>query len=309
MRDLRVQFGRLHAVSGISLDVWPGEFLGIVGESGSGKSVAARSVINLLPSSAKRSGDVFFEGRSVFSMSEAQLKHLRGGEIGFVFQDAIAALDPVYTIGTQLMEVLRAGGEWKGKAAARQRALDLLAEVGIADPERCFISYPHQLSGGMKQRVVIAAALISNPKLIVADEPTTALDVTVQKQVLELLQKVAVSRGVAVILITHDLGVVAEVCHRVAVFYGGLLVEETVTETLFNRPRHPYTAALIESLPRLGRRVPFKSIPGSPPRILAALAACPFQPRCSNAVPGCTEAVPAETGDATHRFRCLNPRP
>jgi oligopeptide/dipeptide ABC transporter ATP-binding protein len=308
VRDLRVRFGKLHAVSGISFDVWPGEFLGIVGESGSGKSVAARSVINLLPATAKRSGDISFEGRDVFAMGDAQLRRLRGGEIGFVFQDAIAALDPVYTIGAQLIEVMRAGGKAVTKAAARQRALDLLAEVGIVDPERCFISYPHQLSGGMKQRVVIAAALISNPKLIVADEPTTALDVTVQKQVLELLQQIAVARGVAVILITHDLGVVAEVCHRVAVFYGGLLVEEANTETLFREPRHPYTAALIASLPRLGRRVPFKSIPGSPPRILEPLASCPFHPRCSNAIDTCKQAVPPEMGDATHRYRCVNPR-
>jgi oligopeptide/dipeptide ABC transporter ATP-binding protein len=193
--------------------------------------------------------------------------------------------------------------------APRRRAHELLAEVGISDPERCLASYPHQLSGGMKQRVVIAAALISDPELIIADEPTTALDVTVQRQVLDLLQRVVASRGVSAILITHDLGVVAEVCDRVAVFYGGMIVEEAATETLFLRPRHPYTAALLDSVPKLGTRKAFKAIPGTPPKILDDVRSCPFQPRCGRALPVCSAAMPPDFWADAGRFRCHNPLP
>ncbi|MCL4186914.1 MAG: ABC transporter ATP-binding protein [Rhodobacteraceae bacterium] len=309
VEDLRVRFGPTHAVSGVSFQLRPGEFYGIVGESGSGKSVTARAIVNLLSASATVSGAIRFRGEDVLAASEARLQQLRGAEIGFVFQDAIAALDPVYTVGSQLVEALRAGPQRLGRAASVARAGALLAEVGIADPGRCMASYPHQLSGGMRQRVVIAAALISGPSLVIADEPTTALDVTVQRQVLDLLRGIATARGLAVILITHDLGVIAQVCHRVAVFYGGLMVEEADTRSLFRNPRHPYTAALIESLPQLGRRVPFRAIPGVPPQIRAPLAACPFAPRCSRVLPVCTARVPEETLAGDRRHRCANPRP
>lgn len=305
--DLAVRFGPVRAVSGVSYTLWPGEFLGIVGESGSGKSVAARALINLMPASAKVSGAVHFRGEDVLAFGRARLRRLRGSQIGFIFQDALAALDPVYSVGAQLMEVCRAKSRDVSRQSARERALSLLAEVGIADPERCFASYPHQLSGGMKQRVVIAAALISDPDLIIADEPTTALDVTVQRQVLDLLRDVAAARGVAVILITHDLGVVAETCDRVAVFYGGLIVEEAETVALFETPRHPYTAALLGSLPKLGSDEGFVAIPGAPPRIVADLTACPFAPRCARVIPECTEAVPPETVEDGRRYRCVNP--
>ncbi len=304
--DLRVRFGRIRAVSGVSFAVRPGEFYGIVGESGSGKSVAVRSIISLIPDHAEVAGEVRVQGEPVLRAPEPRLRRLRGSEIGFVFQDALAALDPVYTVGAQLLEASRAGSDRLTRAEATQRALDLLAEVGINDPARCLASYPHQLSGGMRQRVVIAAALISRPKIVIADEPTTALDVTVQKQVLGILKGIA-AQGVAVILITHDLGVVAEVCDRVAVFYGGLLVEEAEVRTLFTRPRHPYTAALLDSLPQIAGKRALRAIPGMPPKIDGELAACPFQPRCAAAVAVCAEAVPPETRLPGRRLRCANP--
>lgn len=307
VQDLSVRFGPVRAVSNVSYRLWPGEFLGIVGESGSGKSVAARALINLISASARVKGAVRFNGEDVLGFGPARLRSLRGSQIGFIFQDALAALDPVYSIGAQLVEVCRAKSQSMSRKDARARALSLLDEVGISDPERCFASYPHQLSGGMKQRVVIAAALISDPVLIIADEPTTALDVTVQRQVLDLLRDVAEARGVAVILITHDLGVVAETCDRVLVFYGGQIVEEAETRALFRAPRHPYTAALLHSLPKLGSGEGFVAIPGAPPLIVAEPAACPFAPRCARVLPACTDALPPETIDAGRRYRCLNP--
>ncbi len=309
VEDLSVRFGTLRAVSGVSFEVSKGEFFGIVGESGSGKSITARSLINLLPSSAVASGSVLFREQDVLRASGKDLRSLRGRAIGFVFQDAVAALDPVYTIGAQLVEAYMASTPGVSVGVARRRANDLLAEVGISDPERCLASYPHQLSGGMKQRVVIAAALISDPELIIADEPTTALDVTVQRQVLELLQGVVANRGVSAIIITHDLGVVAEVCDRVAVFYGGMIIEEADTETLFSRPRHPYTSALLDSLPKLGTRKAFKAIPGAPPKISKDVGSCPFQPRCARAMPECSAAMPPDIWADAGRFRCHNPLP
>lgn len=306
--DLKVRFGRVRAVSGVSFEVGRGEIYGIVGESGSGKSVVARSIISLLPDHAEITGAVRFQGENVLRAPERRLRRLRGSDVGFVFQDALAALDPVYTVGAQLIEVARTSPNWTGRAQATAQAHELLSLVGIADPARCLASYPHQLSGGMRQRVVIAAALTSDPKLIIADEPTTALDVTVQRQVLDILRKIA-ARGVAVILITHDLGVVAEVCDRVGVFYGGLLVEEAPVRELFTEPRHPYTAALLDSLPQIGSVRPFRAIPGMPPRIDAELAACPFAPRCAQAFSACNDGVPAEVAVGPRRFRCVRPLP
>lgn len=309
VNDLNVRFGPVRAVSGVSFAVNRGEFYGIVGESGSGKSITARSIINLLPPAARSSGRVLFEGQDVLSASPAELRKLRGAGIGFIFQDAVAALDPVYTVGAQLAEVYRVNARVASPTQATQRAEALLEEVGINDPTRCLASYPHQLSGGMKQRVVIAAALIADPKLIIADEPTTALDVTVQKQVLELLQRIAAARGAAVIMITHDLGVVAEICDRTAVFYGGTVVEEADTTSLFLKTRHPYTAALIRSLPKLGVKEAFHAIPGSPPKIIDRLNECPFAPRCERAREECLSQLPPETCFQDHRFRCFHPQP
>lgn len=306
VEGLRVKIGNVRAVSGVRFSVRRGEFYGIVGESGSGKSVTARAIIDLLPSHAEVEGSITLDGRNLRELSSKKMQEVRGSSVGFVFQDALAALDPVYTVGDQLVEVLRAK-KTISKADATERATQLLTEVGIADPPRCMGSYPHQLSGGMRQRVVIAAALIADPDLIIADEPTTALDVTIQRQVLELLRKICDTRGTAVILITHDLAVVAETCDRVGVFYGGILVEEAATIDLFDSPRHPYTKALLKSLPKLGTTGNFEAIPGNPIRVQTKLDFCPFAARCSRVIPECTQEVPPERMLGAHRVRCFNP--
>jgi oligopeptide/dipeptide ABC transporter ATP-binding protein len=304
VRDLWVRIGPVAAVSGISLDIARGEFVGIVGESGSGKTVTARAILGLLPRHSQVSGSIRLGEEAITTASSRRLREIRGGEIGLVFQDALAALDPVHTIGDQLVEALRAHRDLT-RSQARTRAAELLNEVRIPRPVECLDRYPHQLSGGMRQRVVIASALIADPQLIIADEPTTALDVTVQKQVLDLLTQVCARRGASVLLITHDLAVVAQTCDRVAVFYGGLLVEEADTLTLFERPRHPYTQALLRSLPRLGVDEPFEAIPGQPAQISHRLTGCPFAPRCTFAVPSCEQEVPPEFRDGRGRHRCL----
>jgi oligopeptide/dipeptide ABC transporter ATP-binding protein len=306
IRNLAVHIGQTAAVSEISLDIFRGEFLGVVGESGSGKSVTARAVLGLLPAHARVTGSITLDGEELLGASDQRLRRVRGGKIGLVFQDALAALDPVYTVGDQLVEALLAHHELP-KKEARARAADLLAEVRIPQPVQHLSRYPHELSGGMRQRVVIASALIADPALILADEPTTALDVTVQRQVLDLIAEISASRGTAVMLITHDLSVVAETCDRVTVFYGGLLVEEAEAVTLFDSPRHPYTSALLRSLPRLGTQGPFEAIPGSPAQIRGELSSCPFAPRCSFVTEDCTTHVPREHSDAHGRHRCLRP--
>lgn len=304
VRDLAVQIGHVAAVSGISFDVRRGEFLGIVGESGSGKSVTARAILGLLPRSARVSGSVRLEGQELLGAPADVMRRIRGDRIGLVFQDALAALDPVYTVGQQLVEAARAHADIS-KKAARQLAADLLGEVGIPRPQERLDSFPHQLSGGQRQRVIIAAALIAEPDLIIADEPTTALDVTVQKQVLDLLAEVCQRREAAVMLVTHDLGVVAQTCDRVATFYGGLLVEEADVLALFDEPRHPYTRALLRSMPRLGEDTPFVAIPGSPAQVHGRLSGCPFAPRCAHAQAVCTQGVPPEFHEGPRRHRCV----
>lgn len=305
VRDLKVRLGESHAVSNVSFQVRKGEFYGIVGESGSGKSVTARSIIGLLPPYAEVSGEITFRQTNLSGASQNTLHRMRGSEIGFVFQDALAALDPVYTVGDQLREIALSNLDRVTKQEATALAIELLREVGIGEPEQCMKSYPHQLSGGMRQRVVIAAALIGDPYLIIADEPTTALDVTIQRQVLMLLRRVSERRGAAVILITHDLGVVAETCDRVGVFYGGLLVEEAETLSLFENPKHPYTKALIDTLPRLGVKGPFVAIPGTPIRVTSELEECPFAARCPLVIEECRVGVPIERVAEGHRVRCI----
>jgi len=304
VRDLSVRIGSVAAVSGVSFDVAPGEFVGVVGESGSGKSVTARAVLGLLPKHAEVRGSIKVDGEEIIGASRQRLRQIRGGKVGLVFQDALAALDPVYTVGDQLVEALRAHRDVSRKEA-RSRAAELLNEVRIPRPAEHLDSYPHQLSGGMRQRVVIASALIADPDLIIADEPTTALDVTVQRQVLDLIADISAKRGAAVLLITHDLGVVAQTCDRVAVFYGGLLVEEADAITLFEQARHPYTAALLRSLPRLGVDAPFEAIPGNPAQIRNRLTECPFAPRCPRVISACRDGVPPEYRDDRGRHRCL----
>lgn len=303
VEDLRVRFGDVSAVSGVSFQVAAGEIVGLVGESGAGKSITARAVIGLLPGYAEVSGSIRYRGEQLLGLPARRLRHIRGGEIGFVFQDALTALDPVYPIGTQMMEALRAHRPMS-RRQARQRAAELLDEVQIRDPVRCLTAYPHQLSGGMRQRVMIAISLIADPSLIIADEPTSALDVTVQHRVLGLLSDICESRGTAVLLITHDLGVVAQLCDRVLVLYGGIVVEESDVVSLFAKPRHPYTQALLRILPRLGNRGEPVPIPGSVTPVLGELDHCPFHLRCERAIAVCHTELPVQTGSAAARVRC-----
>ncbi len=300
--DLKTVFhtreGAVHAVNGVSFELSTGELLGVVGESGSGKSVTMMSLMNLLPTPPAEivQGRVIFEGRDVHAMPAEELRALRGGEIGFVFQDPMTSLNPVFTVGFQLIEPLR---EHLGlsKAEARERAAELLAKVGIPDPAARLDDYPHQFSGGMRQRVMIAIALACNPKVLIADEPTTALDVTIQAQILELVRELRRDRGMGIVWITHDLGVVAGIADRVIVMYGGQIVEHALVEDLFERPAHPYTRALLETLPGVDdtRADRLLSIAGQPPSLTTHPESCPFAPRCAHAFERCHQENPKVT--------------
>jgi peptide/nickel transport system ATP-binding protein/oligopeptide transport system ATP-binding protein len=309
VRDLRTWFytdqGVARAVDGVSFDVHPGETLGIVGESGCGKTVTSLSVLGLLPQPPAKIEDgssIRFQGTELVGAGERKLRALRGNDIAMIFQEPMSSLNPVYTVGNQIIEALRLHRGMDRKAA-RSEAVRLLAEVGISNPERRVDEYPHQLSGGMRQRVMIAMALSCEPKLLIADEPTTALDVTIQAQILELLADLRGRRGMAVMLITHDLGVVAEVCDRVVVMYAGQVVESGTVHEIFADPRHPYTRGLLDSLPSVddpGQRL--ASIPGTVPNPTAWPTGCRFAERCALAGEGCEE--PQELvaiGDRTAR--------
>lgn len=291
----RTRDGEVHAVNGISFSLAPGELLGIVGESGSGKSVAMMSLVDLLPSPPAEvvGGSVIFDGIDVRAMTEEQLRHLRGRQIGFIFQDPMTSLNPVFNVGFQLMEPLR---EHLGmsRRAARARAAELLELVGIPDGAQRLNDFPHQFSGGMRQRVMIAMSLACEPKVLIADEPTTALDVTIQAQILELVRELRRRLGMAIVWITHDLGVVAGIADRVAVMYGGQIVEYGEVGELFAHPRHPYTRALLETLPKLeGERAErLRSIDGQPPILPARPTACTFAPRCRHAFEKCLQQNP-----------------
>jgi oligopeptide transport system ATP-binding protein len=295
VRDLHAVFhtidGPVHAVNGVSFSLARGELLGVVGESGSGKSVTMMSLLKLLPMppTAIVTGSVRFAGRELTTMRPARLRRLCGGQIGFVLQDAMTALNPVLTIGFQVMEPLRRHLKLS-RAAARRRAVELLDLVGIASAAHRLDEYPHQFSGGMRQRVTIAIAVACGPKLLIADEPTTALDVTVQAQILDLARKLQSELRMAIIWVTHDLGVVAGIADRVIVMYGGKVVEHAPVCQLYGDPQHPYTRALLETLPVLdddGRTRRLRLIPGQPPGQVAHLAACPFHPRCAHAIARC----------------------
>ncbi len=304
MRDLATHFftldGVVRAVDGVSFDLAAGETLGIVGESGCGKSVTALSILRLIDKSAGRivRGSIMFEGRELTGLDEAGMRQIRGHHISMIFQEPMTSLNPVLTIGTQIAEnAARHLG--LSKKAARERALEMLDLVRIADARRRLDEYPHQLSGGMRQRVMIAIALACNPKVLVADEPTTALDVTIQAQILELLADLKSKLGTAVILITHDLGVVAETCDRVIVMYAGRMAETAPVAELFARPLHPYTRGLMRAIPRLdleaeatGRRPRLKEISGLVPALTREIPGCAFAPRCELAGPRCTAERP-----------------
>ncbi|WP_240992858.1 MULTISPECIES: ABC transporter ATP-binding protein [Mesorhizobium] len=280
----------MHAVSGISFELQPSEMLGVVGESGSGKSVTMMSLVKLLPSPPAEvvSGRVRLGYRDVLSLNPSEMRKVRGGEVGFIFQDPMTSLNPVLTVGYQLMEPLRKHfGLSRGEA--RKRAIELLSLVGIPSPQDRMNDYPHQFSGGMRQRVMIAIALACEPKVLIADEPTTALDVTIQAQILELVKKLRQEMGMSIIWITHDLGVMAGIADRVMVMYGGLVVECAPVDDLYTNPRHPYTRALLETMPRPDHagQERLKSVVGQPPHLTAFPTSCPFAPRCPHVFDRC----------------------
>ncbi len=301
--------GPVRAVEHVSLSLQQGRTLGIVGESGSGKSVLSRSIMGLLPSYATRTGSVRFEGEEMVDASTAQLRKLWGARMAMVFQDPMTALNPVQKIGRQITESINEHLDYS-KAQQRETAIALLRSVGIPEPERRLRQYPHELSGGMRQRVVIAIALACGPALLFADEPTTALDVTVQAQILDLLEDQQRERNMAVVLVTHDLGVVATRADDIAVMYGGRIVEQAPTRTLFRKMRHPYTEALLRSIPRLDlpSHTRLEAISGRPPDLVAPPEGCRFAPRCPYAQDKCrAEEPPLMEDEAGHLHRCWFP--
>jgi peptide/nickel transport system ATP-binding protein len=312
--ELSVRFdsdeGSVHAVDRVSFALQAGEVLAMVGESGCGKSVTAMSLLRLLPASATLSGAVRFEDRDLLAIDLESLRSVRGREISFIFQEPMTSLNPVFTVGTQIAEVLRHHLDLD-RAAARDRTLELLELVGIPAPARRIDEYPHQLSGGMRQRVMIAMAVACNPKVLIADEPTTALDVTIQAGILDLMRDIRERLGTAILLITHDLGVVADVADRVIVMYAGRLVEEAAADELFAHPQHPYTTGLLAALPRTGRRSadePLQEIPGVVPSLAQLPDACAFAPRCPRADEECEKTVPPlEPVRPEHRVACFHP--
>ena len=306
VRDLRVRYagGEGLALDGVSFDLAPSRVLGVVGESGCGKSTLACAIPRLLPASAQIEGQIAVGGEDVFSASPAALRRLRGERVGMVFQDAGAALDGAFTVGSQLRETLRLRG--LSRARAKTRAMELLSLVGVDAPERRLSQYPHELSGGQKQRAMIALALCGSPELLIADEPTSALDVTVQAQILRLLADLRERLSMAVLLITHDLGVAAQLCDELLVLYAGRVCERGSAEAVFLDPRHEYTRALLACVPSLeGERRPARPIPGAPPAGGRLLPGCPFAPRCLRAAAICREQAPEEAVVGPgHRAAC-----
>jgi oligopeptide/dipeptide ABC transporter ATP-binding protein len=314
IRDLRVSFsteeGEVAAVGGVSFDLTPGEVIAIVGESGSGKSVAAQTIMGLTRApNARIEGSVKLGGEELIEAGDAELQKVRGERVAMVFQDPMSSLNPVYRVGTQIVEAIRAHRPAMSDGEARRLAVEMLGSVGIAEPERRVDDYPHEFSGGMRQRAMIAMALALEPEVLIADEPTTALDVTVQAQILRLLERLNRERELATILITHDLGVVAEVADRVLVMYAGRVVEEGTLDEIFYDPQHPYTWGLLGSLTRLDRPRPERlpQIPGAPPSLLELDGGCAFRPRCPHAFESCAEmpGLEARRAEAAgHRDRC-----
>jgi oligopeptide/dipeptide ABC transporter ATP-binding protein len=313
VRNLHVLFdteqGVVHAVRGISFYVAPREVLGIVGESGCGKSVSSLALLKLLPGNSRTLGEVAFDGKSLLELGARDLDRIRGHDIAFIFQDPAASMNPVHTIGRQIGESLRMHRGLTHHEAERE-ALRLLERVGIPDARRRLAAYPHQLSGGMNQRAMIAMALACRPRLLIADEPTTALDVTIQAQIIVLLQELQAELGMSMILITHDLGVVAELADRVAVMYAGRIVEEADVRTLFRAPSHPYTLGLLASMPRIDRTVDtLHAIDGTVPSPRDLPPGCAFEPRCGYADGACRHTPPALTAlDHGRSTACFHPR-
>jgi phosphonate C-P lyase system protein PhnK len=310
VRGLSVAFGRTRVVEDVSFDLAPGEILGVVGESGSGKSVTALSILRLIPAPGRITGEIAFAGADLMRLPEAEMRAIRGRDIAMIFQEPMTSLNPVFSCGDQVMEAL-IHHRGLDRKAARAEALKLLKLVEIPSAERRLEDYPHQLSGGMRQRVMIAMALACRPKLLLADEPTTALDATIQAQILDLLRGLQRELGMAVVLITHDLGVVSDVAHRVLVMYAGRVVETAPADALFARPVHPYTEGLLASIPRLeGPIARLDAIPGQVPPPDAMPPGCRFAPRCRYTQPACAAAPPALAPRGPGReAACIRPAP
>jgi oligopeptide transport system ATP-binding protein len=312
VKDLRTYFftqeGTVRAVDGVSWDLDEGETLGLVGESGCGKSVTALSILRLIPNPPGRivDGEILFEGRDLLKVSNSEMRHIRGNRIAMVFQEPMTSLNPVLTIGNQIVEVIKLHMGLE-QAEGRARAVELLEMVGIPEAQRRIDDYPHQFSGGMRQRAMIAMALACNPKLLLADEPTTALDVTIQAQILDIIARLARELGTAVVLITHNLGVVARYVDNVNVMYAGKIIEKGSVTDIFREPRHPYTVGLLRSVPRLDalEHERLVTIEGQPPLLISPIPGCPFEPRCDWAIDKCsTDAPQLEEKSAGHLAAC-----
>ena len=312
VKDLNVTFHargqEIRAVRGVSLEVCPGEILGIVGESGSGKSVTMKAVLGILPENASiKAESLKLSGTEMTKLSEEEYRKLRGTQMTMIFQDPMTALDPVMTVGKHMEEVLKRNGGLKSKEEIRKKSIEMLDKEGIPDPQSRLKQYPHEFSGGMRQRVLIAMALACNPKMLIADEPTTALDVTIQAQILDLLQELEEQYHTSIVLITHDMGVVATVCQRVAIMYGGLIMETGTSDEIFYDPKHPYTKALLRAIPstelKEGERL--QAIEGLPPSLVNPPAGCPFAERCEYASERCAQQLPEYYEfSGTHRAMC-----
>ena len=312
IKDLKVKFPErkktVTAVDGVNMEIRPGEIVGVVGESGSGKSVMSQSILRLreYDSAVAYEGEILFEGKDILKLSQKEMRHLRGNRIAVIFQDPMTSLSPVHTVGKQMSEVLLLHKKI-GKAEAKEKCIELLKLVGIANPENCFKKYPYELSGGMQQRVMIAMALACEPALLIADEPTTALDVTIQEQILDLIAELNEKMGMSVLFITHDLGAMAQLCHSVRVMYLGNLVEEAETEELFENPLHPYTKGLLDCIPRLDsvRGEPLPTIEGVVPPLSRVPQGCRFCTRCPYATDQCrAENPPAVEAKPGHKVKC-----
>ena len=313
IEDLVVEFktedGIVHAVDGVSYELFPGEILGIVGESGSGKSVSTLALLGLIPMPPGRivSGTAMFKGRDLLRLKKKELRKVRGNEVAMVFQDPMTSLNPVLTVGRQLGEAIKTHFPDQKDAEVKQRIIELLTLVGVPNPETRYTQFPHEFSGGMRQRAMIAMGIANSPSLLIADEPTTALDVTIQAQVLEVLKRVQHETEAATILITHDLGIVAEMCDRVLVMYAGHIVESGTVEAIFRSPRHPYTIGLMNSLPKLTEDEEWlEPITGAPPSLINLPPGCPFHPRCFLARERCRQENPplAPVEGSAHQSAC-----
>lgn len=304
-----LDYGTVHAVNGVSYDLHRGETVGVVGESGCGKSVHALSIVRLVPTPPGEiaSGKVVFEGRDLLGLSMPEMRHVRGGEIAMIFQDPMTSLNPVLTIGQHMGETLRLHKQM-GAKRAREHAVELLNRVGIPEPQRRVDAYPHELSGGMRQRAMIAMAISGGPKILIADEPTTALDVTIQAQIIQVVRNLREQVDMSIIWITHDLGMIAGIAHRIMVMYAGFIVEKAPVEELYTNPRHPYTIGLLNSLPRVDKGEAsnrLQPIAGRPPNQLSAPVGCPFKQRCPYVIDRCeTEMPPLEVIAPGHELAC-----